>query len=201
MVAAVGSTSATAAPGNGPSSAPSVAPSLSRSALQVAFGEAAVAEALRRDTLAEVSATAEDAATTETEQGGEDGAPVESSADGAAQAAVAAALTRVGSSYVRGGEGPATFDCSGLTMWAYRSAGVSLPHYSGAQMSAGTPVSIGAMRPGDLMFFGSGGSRHVAMYIGDGEVVHATNPRRGVVTGTYQWEMDRGDFAGVRRYV
>ena len=115
--------------------------------------------------------------------------------------AVSAALSRVGMSYVRGGSGPSSFDCSGLTMWAYRQAGISLPHYSGAQMAAGTPVSIGNMQPGDLMFFGGGGSRHVAMYIGNGQVVHATNPRSGVVVGTYQYEMARGDFAGVRRYL
>ena len=115
--------------------------------------------------------------------------------------AVSAALSRVGMSYVRGGSGPSSFDCSGLTMWAYRQAGISLPHYSGAQMASGTPVSLGNMQPGDLMFFGGGGSRHVAMYIGNGQVVHATNPRSGVVVGTYQYEMARGDFAGVRRYL
>ena len=123
------------------------------------------------------------------------------SASYAGGGAVSAAMSRVGMSYVRGGEGPSSFDCSGLTMWAYRQAGISLPHYSGAQMAAGSSVSIDNMQPGDLMFFGGGGSRHVAMYIGGGQVVHATNPRSGVVVGTYQYEMARGDFAGVRRYL
>ncbi len=114
---------------------------------------------------------------------------------------VDAALSRVGSSYVHGGEGPRSFDCSGLTMWAYKQVGISLPHYSGAQMSAGRPVSLSEMRPGDLMFWGSGGSRHAAMYIGDGQIVAAGSPSSGVYVGSYSYDMSRGDFAGARRYL
>lgn len=181
-----------------PTSAPAATAALSRTTLQQAFS-AAGAEAQR--------VASEQAAAQQTDGSGEPAAVADaavsssSPVSGAAASAVSAALSRVGSSYVSGGSGPSSFDCSGLTMWAYSRAGVSLPHYSGAQMAAGRSVSLGDMQPGDLMFFGSGGSRHVAMYIGGGQVVHATNPRRGVVSGTYEWEMARGDFAGVRRYV
>ena len=180
-------------------------------AARVAAEEDAAAEAARVAAEQEAAAAAADAAEAEAAAAtgnatsNEDAAVDESSTDDSSSyvggGAVSAALSRVGMSYVRGGEGPSSFDCSGLTMWAYRQAGISLPHYSGAQMAAGSPVSIGNMQPGDLMFFGGGGSRHVAMYIGGGQVVHATNPRSGVVVGTYQYEMARGDFAGVRRYL
>lgn len=190
-----------------PTSAPAATAALSRTTLQQAFSAAgAEAQRVAEDAAAQRAAS-EQAAAQQTDGSGEPAAVADaavsssSPVSGAAASAVSAALSRVGSSYVSGGSGPSSFDCSGLTMWAYSRAGVSLPHYSGAQMAAGRSVSLGDMQPGDLMFFGSGGSRHVAMYIGGGQVVHATNPRRGVVSGTYEWEMARGDFAGVRRYV
>lgn len=99
--------------------------------------------------------------------------------------AVAYALAQVGDRYVRGGTGPSSFDCSGLTMMAYRSAGVSLPHFSGAQRNSGRHVSVSELRPGDLVFYYSPIS-HVGMYIGGGRIVHAANPRTGVnVTSLY----------------
>lgn len=102
-------------------------------------------------------------------------------ASGRAAAAVSYALAQVGDAYVYGAAGPTAFDCSGLTMMAWGSAGVSLPHSSGAQMGYGTPVSISALQPGDLVFYYSPVS-HVAMYIGNGMIVHAANPSVGVRT-------------------
>ncbi|MBA2698381.1 MAG: C40 family peptidase [Nocardioidaceae bacterium] len=96
-----------------------------------------------------------------------------------AQIAVQTALDQVGDSYVYGAAGPDSFDCSGLTMYAWQSAGVSIPHASSAQPSAGTPVSISALQPGDLVFYYSPIS-HVGMYIGNGLLVHAANPSRPV---------------------
>jgi len=95
---------------------------------------------------------------------------------GAAHDAVQMALNQVGKPYVYGAAGPSSFDCSGLTMYAYRAAGVSLPHSSRAQSTMGTPVAYGAWQPGDLLFFGSSASsiHHVAMYIGNGQIVHAS---------------------------
>jgi cell wall-associated NlpC family hydrolase len=92
---------------------------------------------------------------------------------GAAQAAVNTALAQVGDPYVWGASGPDAFDCSGLTQYAYSAAGISLPHSSSAQSRMGAPVSRDQLQPGDLIFFYSPVS-HVAMYIGNGQMVHAS---------------------------
>ena len=101
------------------------------------------------------------------------------SVSGRAGAAVDYALAQVGDAYVWGAEGPDGFDCSGLTLMAWRQAGVSLPHSSSMQMSSGTPVSQSQLQPGDLVFYYSPVS-HVGIYIGDGKIVHAANPSTGV---------------------
>ena len=90
----------------------------------------------------------------------------------AASAAVAAAEGRVGDPYVWGAAGPDAFDCSGLVMWAYGQAGVSLPHYSGAQYDDTIHIPMSDLEPGDLVFPADPG-QHVAIYIGNGEVVQA----------------------------
>jgi cell wall-associated NlpC family hydrolase len=90
----------------------------------------------------------------------------------AAAIAVAAALSRVGDPYVWGAAGPNAFDCSGLVMWSYAQAGISLPHYSGAQYADTVHIPMSALQPGDLVFFSNPG-QHVAMYIGNGQVVQA----------------------------
>ena len=91
------------------------------------------------------------------------------------------ALSQVGKTYVRGGTGPNSYDCSGLTMVSYAQAGISLPRTSQAQFGVGTPVSLSQLQPGDLVFYYSGIS-HVGIYIGNGMIVHAANPRSGVGT-------------------
>src|SRR5205085_4376496 len=80
---------------------------------------------------------------------------------------------QVGKPYVWGAAGPGSFDCSGLTQYAYKAAGVSLPHSSSMQSGMGTPVARSALQPGDLVFFYSPVS-HVGMYIGNGQMVHAS---------------------------
>jgi cell wall-associated NlpC family hydrolase len=99
-------------------------------------------------------------------------APVAASS-GAAQIAVRTALAQVGKPYVWGASGPNAFDCSGLMMYAYAAAGVALPHSSSVQSTMGTPVSRDQLQPGDLVFFYSPVS-HVGMYIGNGQMVHAS---------------------------
>lgn len=95
---------------------------------------------------------------------------------------VGVALSRQGAQYVWGGSGPEEFDCSGLVMWAYQQIGLVLPHYSGAQMELARPVPPERkLRRGDLLFYGPGGSQHVAIYIGKGMQVGANNPRTGIV--------------------
>lgn len=65
------------------------------------------------------------------------------------------------------------FDCSGLTLYAFAGAGISLPHYSGYQYQKGTQVPASQMQRGDLIFYGPGGNQHVAIYLGDGTMIEA----------------------------
>ena len=90
----------------------------------------------------------------------------------AAQIAVRAAESKLGRPYVWGAAGPSTFDCSGLTMWAYAQAGIYLPHYTGAQWNVGRHVSRSELRPGDLVFFHSD-LHHMGMYVGNNTFIHA----------------------------
>ena len=107
-----------------------------------------------------------------------DDAPVNVPVSGRAGIAVAAAKSVLGAPYVWAAEGPSSFDCSGLTMYAWGKAGVSLPHSSQMQQSSGTRVSLSALQPGDLVFYGSP-VHHVALYVGSGQIIHA--PQSGDV--------------------
>lgn len=100
-------------------------------------------------------------------------------ASGRAAAAIKYAMAQVGKRYVYGAAGPNSFDCSGLTMRAWGSAGVGLAHSSRAQIGQGARVSRDALQPGDLVFYYSPIS-HVGIYIGGGMIVHAANPGAGV---------------------
>jgi cell wall-associated NlpC family hydrolase len=114
-------------------------------------------------------------------------APPPTAAGGAG--AVQAAESQLGVPYVWGAESPRGsahpgFDCSGLTAYAWGQVGVGLPHYSGAQMSDSTPVPLSDLEPGDLLFYGPGGSEHVAMYVGPGEMIEAPETGQSVhITG------------------
>ena len=88
------------------------------------------------------------------------------------QIALRVAKDQLGKPYVWGASGPDSFDCSGLTMFAYGKAGVSLPHYTGDQWNAGRHVSQGQLVPGDLVFFGQD-LGHMGMYIGGNQFIHA----------------------------
>ncbi len=93
-------------------------------------------------------------------------------AAGVAGKVVAAAMAQRGKPYVWAASGPGSFDCSGLTQYAYRAAGISLPHSSRMQSQMGSAVSRSALQPGDLVFFYSPVS-HVGIYVGNGQMVHA----------------------------
>jgi cell wall-associated NlpC family hydrolase len=93
---------------------------------------------------------------------------------GSAAAVVAYARAQVGKPYCYGGSGPGCFDCSGLTMMAWRQAGVSLPHSSAAQYNVGRRISASELQPGDLIFYYSPIS-HVSVYIGNGQRISATH--------------------------
>ncbi|MFK4109549.1 NlpC/P60 family protein [Streptomyces sp. NPDC002176] len=114
--------------------------------------------------------------------------------DSRASAAVAYAYRKLGSPYVWGATGPNAFDCSGLIQAAYRSAGISLPRTTYAQINAGRRVSRSQLRPGDLVFFYSGIS-HVGMYVGNGRMIHAPNPSAPVRVAP----IDQMPFAGATR--
>lgn len=123
-------------------------------------------------------------------------APAAAPVDGnRAQTVINAAMAQVGGRYRLGSAGPNAFDCSGLTYYAYRQAGISLPRSSRAQYAgAGRAVKLSQIQPGDLVFYYSGPS-HVAIYIGGGKVVHAANPRSGInVAGLHSMPLK-----GVRR--
>jgi cell wall-associated NlpC family hydrolase len=88
--------------------------------------------------------------------------------------AVQAAESQIGVPYQWGAESPGVgFDCSGLTAWSWGQVGVGLPHYSGAQMADSAPVPVSDLQPGDLLFYGPGGSDHVAMYVSPGTMIEA----------------------------
>ena len=108
--------------------------------------------------------------------------------------AMRAALSQQGKPYSWGADGPQSYDCSGLTSWAFRQAGVRLPRSSQAQAGVGRPVSRSALQPGDLVFFYSPFS-HVVIYVGGGKMVHA--PQSGDVVKVSS--IHRKEFNTARR--
>lgn len=114
--------------------------------------------------------------------------------NGKAAQAARWALTQQMKPYVWGAAGPSGYDCSGLVMAAYQRVGISLPHYTGSQWTAGTHISREDLRPGDLVFFYSD-LHHVGIYIGGGYMVHA--PRTGDVVRVAK--IDGRPYAGAVR--
>jgi peptidoglycan DL-endopeptidase CwlO len=108
-----------------------------------------------------------------------------------AGAAVSTAQAQLGKPYQWGGAGPDDFDCSGLTMYSWAAAGVSLPHSSSAQYASTTHIPLSALQPGDLVFFYSDLS-HVGIYVGGGTMIHA--PHTGTVV-SYASIYDMGTTA------
>jgi peptidoglycan DL-endopeptidase CwlO len=92
--------------------------------------------------------------------------------------AVAEAKRQLNKPYKFGAAGPDSFDCSGLTQWAWAKAGVYMDHFTGSQYRAFPRVSIDQLQPGDLVFFNAD-LGHMGMYIGGGQIIHA--PRTGDV--------------------
>ncbi|HZD74239.1 MAG TPA: NlpC/P60 family protein [Actinomycetota bacterium] len=118
----------------------------------------------------------------------------------AAEQAIAFAKAQLGEPYQWGATGPDSWDCSGLTMMAYQSAGVSIPRTSREQWTFGTHIdSMADLLPGDLVFFASGSDpstiHHVGLYIGDGEMIHA--PHTGDVVSIDS--INRDDYYGATR--
>lgn len=163
-----------------------------REALESAAAEAAEQEAAGQDqTDAPSTAVSE---TTSTSSPREEAPAAPQGNSSRAQSAISAATSKVGSTYVWGTSGPSTFDCSGLTSYAYRQVGISLPRSSRAQFSMGSSVAKSDLQPGDLVFYYSPVS-HVGIYIGNGKIVDAANPRSGVRITT----LNSMPFTGARR--
>lgn len=120
---------------------------------------------------------------------------------GRAAKAVQYALAQVGDRYVAAAAGPNSFDCSGLTMTAWRQAGISLPHYSRSQYSVTRRVPLSQAQPGDLVFYFGKGTHHVGLYIGNGKMVHAANPRSGVLVSNILGPWYSSRFSGIGRVV
>jgi peptidoglycan DL-endopeptidase CwlO len=108
--------------------------------------------------------------------------------------ALAYAKAQLGEPYVRNAAGPSSWDCSGLTMMAWGSVGVSLPHSSRQQFGRGQPVAKSDLQSGDLVFFYSDIS-HVGLYAGNGQVIHAPRPGKSVE----YIKMSYMPYAGARR--
>lgn len=117
-----------------------------------------------------------------------------------AQPVIDFAMAQLGDPYLWGGNGPNSWDCSGLMVAAFRTTGVNLPRTSRAQWTVGTPVEYGQWQPGDLLFYGSSASsiHHVVMFIGDGQIIHA--PKSGDVVRIASAPTGGGrDYLGAKR--
>ena len=147
--------------------------------------------------------TSNESNTSSTSGGGSDSSSQEPapSTRQSAQVAVDTALDQVGKPYRYGANGPDAYDCSGLTSYAWRAAGVDITRTSRSQWHATTRISRSEIQPGDLVFFSRDGTPsgigHVAMYIGGGDVVEAS--RSGVPVRTSSQAMSRSDIIGYGR--
>ena len=111
------------------------------------------------------------------------------------------AKSKLGMAYVWGGAGPNSFDCSGLTMAAYATVGISLPHHAADQATMGTPVTRANLQPGDLIFWYSPVG-HVSIYIGNGQMIHARGTAYGVVQQTVDsYIAAGGSYTSARRFI
>lgn len=126
---------------------------------------------------------------------GDGGSSVSVPPNASGSSIVSYAMNFLGVPYQWGGNGPNTFDCSGLTRYVYAACGKSIPRVAQDQMNSGTPVS--QPQPGDLVFFGSGGyAYHVGIYVGNNSYLHAPQDNEVVKISP----MTRGDYIGARRY-
>ena len=118
-------------------------------------------------------------------------AAVATATTGSAGVAVRTALAQVGKAYQWAGAGPNGFDCSGLVMYAWRAAGVSLAHYTVSQYQQTTRISENELEPGDLVFYNTGQGAepgHVTMYIGGGQVITADSPGTTIRVVGLTWD-------------
>ena len=146
--------------------------------LQVDYEEFIAAQRAAADRAAETEATPSTAPPEGSESSGSTGYVPPPNAS-KAQIAVQAAYSVVGTQYVWGSADPSVgLDCSGVTVYAWGQAGVSLPHSSAAQYSMFPRIPLSAVQPGDLVYYGNYGP-HIAIYVGGGNIIHASSPAPG----------------------
>ena len=115
-------------------------------------------------------------------------------------AIVATAKQYLGYKYVYGGSSPSTgFDCSGFTSYVFKQHGISLSRTAAGQYGNGVAVSRANLQPGDLVMFGKSGINHVAIYIGGGQIIHASTPSTGVRIDSLTTGYYNNNYAGARR--
>ena len=113
---------------------------------------------------------------------------------------VATAKQYLGYKYTYGGSSPSTgFDCSGFTSYVFKQHGISLNRTAAAQYSNGVAVSRANLQPGDLVMFGKSGINHVAIYIGGGQIIHASTPSTGVRIDSLSTGYYNNNYVGARR--
>ena len=121
-------------------------------------------------------------------------------ASGNGSSIVATAKQYLGSKYTYGGSSPSTgFDCSGFTSYVFKQHGISLNRTAAAQYSNGVAVSRANLQPGDLVMFGKSGINHVAIYIGGGQIIHASTPSTGVRIDSLSTGYYNNNYVGARR--
>jgi cell wall-associated NlpC family hydrolase len=121
-------------------------------------------------------------------------APTVTPADAGARA-LAFARTQLGKPYQYGASGPKAYDCSGLTSAAWQSVGITLARTSQQQFAVGQPVAKADLQPGDLVFFYGSKPTHVAIYVGEGQIIHAPRPGKTVEYSMVAYM----PFSGARR--
>jgi len=149
-----------------------------KSALEAARGaQQALLDQVQGEIAAEIAAErARRAAATSVAFGPNVGPP-----NGSASQAIAYARAVVGAGYSTNPRTGPTYDCSGLTWSAWKAAGVNIPNTSGAQYSGLPKIPLSAAQPGDLIFWGPGGSSHVALYVGGGMIIDASSSQGQVM--------------------
>ena len=167
---------------------------------QLTAAEQAALAAADKKAAAEAKAQADAAAKTTTpaaarrDSGSTSGGTVAGSSRGAK--AIAYARKQLGKPYRFGAVGPGAFDCSGLTLQAWKAAGVDLPRTSQQQVGAGRAVAKSDLQAGDLVFYySSTAPSHVGLYVGNGQIIHAPNPRKSVEYAA----LDSMPFTAARR--
>ncbi|WP_326598506.1 C40 family peptidase [Streptomyces sp. NBC_01803] len=151
--------------------------------------EAAERRAREREEREAAAARAQEAATATTSA-----APAASPVSGGSGAAIVNFVrAQLGDAYALGATGDSAWDCSSLVQAAYATVGVSLPRVAASQSTAGTQVSLDALQPGDILYWGGLGSAyHVAIYTGNGTFIGAQNPSTGVAERDLGWDSPSG---------